>query len=101
MYYEDTGGYVLVEVATIPMGLLHKGRPINWLQSILSPRLRFGLAMSALLFDGFVVAFLVLSLFCARGLVCFARCLCDVHTISGGLTFAAPFGIGYESIGKI
>ena len=30
----DTGGKVLVEGATIPIELLHKGRPITWLQSI-------------------------------------------------------------------
>ena len=34
---------------TKPMELLHKGRPISWLQTILRPRLRFGLAMSALI----------------------------------------------------
>lgn len=35
---------------TKPMELLHiKGRPIHWLQTYLRPRLRFGLAMSALI----------------------------------------------------
>jgi len=34
---------------TKPMDLLHKGRPITWIQTILRPRLRFGLAMSALI----------------------------------------------------
>lgn len=34
---------------TKPMELLHKGRPLSWLQTILRPRLRFGLAMSALI----------------------------------------------------
>lgn len=35
---------------TKPMDWLHKGRPpISWLQSILRPRLRFGLAMSSLI----------------------------------------------------
>ena len=34
---------------TKPMELLQKGRRISWLQTILRPRLRFGLAMSALI----------------------------------------------------
>jgi hypothetical protein len=34
---------------TKPMDLLHKGRPLNWMQTLLRPRLRFGLAMSCLI----------------------------------------------------